>query len=146
VICLRDIFDCQTRITGATVTLDDGQVDVSNANGIYDFPAVPPRYACVDVVADGYEPAHKCHQVLSGMENYNSVALFPIGERPDAGPRPDGGIPGGVDAGIDEPPPGGCCEAGTGAPAGSAVLGLAVIASLRRRRGRRAASAGSLPA
>jgi hypothetical protein len=134
VICLRDIFDCTTKISMATVTLDDGQTDLTDATGIYDFPMVPPRYACVDVTADGYEPASKCTQVESNTENYNSVALFPIGERPDARPPSDAGNPGGVDADTNQPPPGGCCDAGGSDPAPAIVLAIIVVALTRRRR------------
>ena len=133
-ICLRTIFDCTTTITGATVTLDDGSVDVTAANGIYEFPAVPPRWACVDVTAQGYDPAHKCRQVESGVKNYNSVALFPEGETPDAGPRPDGGFPAGDGAGGGDP--GGCCDAGGASPGGLLVAGVVAIGLGRRRRRR----------
>jgi uncharacterized protein (TIGR03382 family) len=133
-ICLRSIFDCTTTISGATVTLDDGSVDVTAANGIYDFPAVPPRWACVDVTAQGYDPAHKCRQVQPGEKNYNSVALFPTGETPDAGPRPDGGFPAGDGPGGGDP--GGCCDAG-GAPPGGTALVIGVVAAALGRRRRR---------
>jgi len=139
-ICLRDIFDCQTKIANALVTLDTGATDTTTSNGIYDFPTVPPRYACVDVAANGYEPAHKCHQVESGAETYNSVALFPIGERPDAAPRLDAGFVAGPDAEVVDPPgPGGCCDAGgAGAPGGAITLAFGVAIALGRRRPRAA--------
>jgi len=135
-ICLRDIFDCQTTIANATVTLDDGEVDVTGTSGIYDFPTVPPRYACVDVTATGYEPGHKCHQVTSGEETYNSVALFPIGERPDARPASDGGNPEGVDADTNQPPPGGCCD-GSSHPDPAIALAVMFLVLTSRRSVRR---------
>jgi hypothetical protein len=137
IICLRDIFNCTTTIGGAEVTLDDGQTYTTLANGIYDFPSVPPRYACVDVVADGYEPGHKCKQVESGGKTYNSVALFPIGEQPDARPLPDGGNPGGVDADTVQPPPGGCCDSGNTAPDPAVALAVALLVLTSPRRVRR---------
>jgi hypothetical protein len=137
VICLRDIFDCTTKIEGATVTLDDGSVDVSNENGIYDFPEVAPRFACVDVEADGYEPAHKCTQVESSMENYNSVALFPLGEQPDAGPRPDASTNPATPDAEGGGGGGGGCNVGA---ANSATLAIALLIALgRARRSRRRA-------
>lgn len=136
VICLRDIFDCTTTIANATVTLDNGDVDVTASNGIYDFPSVPPRYACVDVTADGYEPGHKCHQVESGAETYNSVALFPIGERPDARPHSDAGNPEGLDADTNQPPPGGCCD-GSSHPDPAVALAVILVVLTSRRRVRR---------
>lgn len=135
-ICLRDIFDCQTTIANATVTLDDGEVDVTGTGGIYDFPTVPPRYACVDVTATGYEPGHKCHQVESGAETYNSVALFPIGERPDARPPSDGGNPEGVDADTNQPPPGGCCD-GSSHPDPAIAIAVILLVLTSRRSVRR---------
>jgi hypothetical protein len=133
VICDGDIFDCDPmtdRIQDATVTLDDGRVFMSLANGFYDFPDVTPRYACVDVTKTGYYPAHKCAQVEPGMQTYNSVGLIREGTIVDAGPQPDGAPPGADGPGID--PPDSCCDGGGGG--GSSALLAVVVAALAFRR------------
>ena len=126
-ICRDDVFACRDDVTlrlpGATVTLDDGRVRTSDANGFYSFTGITPRLACVTVKLAGYKTRVQCQTVGAGLQTYNSVALTMGVDPPDAGapadappaeplpdggtgPRPDGG------GGFTEPGPGGCCEAG----------------------------------
>jgi hypothetical protein len=142
VICDGDIFDCDPmtdRIEDATVTLDDGRVFMSLANGFYDFPMVTPRYACVDVFKDGYYPARKCAQVESGMQTYNSVGLIREGTIVDAGPQPDGGPPGADGPGVESPDT--CCGASGGSS--SALLAIVFAGLVLRRRAATAVTARS---
>jgi MYXO-CTERM domain-containing protein len=148
----RDVFDTTANLEGALVTLDDGRTDTTGADGLYNFAGVSPRYACVTAELDGYRPESSCKQVLSGQVNYNSIALYPWSDFPDAGPGgpdaappdapsgPDGGGPtgdggnnAGGDAGGGGGGGGGCgCRAAT--DAGSWwILAIALVA-LRRRR------------
>jgi len=102
----RDITDETANIVGATVELDDGQVDVSAADGRYNFSSVTPRYACATASMAGYHPTTSCRQVVAGQLTWNSMALFPNSDfidaspgAPDArppdaaGPPPDAGPP-----------------------------------------------------
>ena len=130
-ICLRSYFDCDTKIEGALVRLDDGRTYTTGPSGGYLFADITPRYACVDVTADGYSPGHRCRQVVAGQELYLSVALFPEGEVIDAGPRPDSGFGVGPDA-EGTGGGGGCCDAG-GDPRGVVVIALLVWAIVLRR-------------
>ncbi len=84
----RDIFDAEAAIAGANVRLDDGTTTTTDSTGLYNFPAVDPRYACVTAAAPGYRAATACKQVYSQQTTYNSVALFPGTDAPDAGVPP----------------------------------------------------------
>jgi hypothetical protein len=142
----RDVFS-GANIAGAVATLDDGRTNTVAADGLFDFPAVTPRWACVTATAAGYHPATRCIQVESAMMNYDSIALFPDSDFIDAGPGaadaapladarpPADGAPGpdalGGDSGGGLAT--GCCDArGTGSalPITLALAGL----GLRRRR------------
>ena len=149
-ICKDSVIDCGTdvpnrKLSGATVTLDDGRQQVTDATGTYDFLNVTPRLACVTVKKTGYVSKTQCRQIESGEINYNSVALYAGVDPPDAGvgPGEDAGI--GVDAGavrdaqtgdggngISGPGPG-CCESGRSTP--NAPLLLLVAWFVTRRRG-----------
>lgn len=147
----RDVFDASANLAGALVTLDDGRTDTTGTDGLYNFAGVSPRYACVTATLDTYRPETACKQVLSGQVNYNSIALYPWSDFPDAGPGgadaappdgpngPDGGPTGdgGNNAGGDGGPGGsdgpGCgCRAAAGP--GSWWLAAIVLVALRRRR------------
>jgi MYXO-CTERM domain-containing protein len=93
----KDVFS-GTPIEGATVTLDDGKVQLSGADGRYSFLDRAPRYTCATASAPGYHPATACKVVLSGMMVFNSIALFPDSDFVDAGP------PGPIDAGVPPSP------------------------------------------
>ncbi len=149
-ICKDSVIGCGTdvpsrKISGATVTLDDGRQQVTDSTGAYDFLNVTARLACVTVRKTGYVTKTQCNQIQSGQINYNSVALYEGVDPPDAGvgPGEDAGI--GVDAGgvgdaqtgdggngISEPGPG-CCESGRSTP--NAPLLLLVAWFMTRRRG-----------
>ena len=73
---------------GATVSLDDGRVQTSNANAFYDFANVTPRLACVTVAKTGYKTKRQCQTVDSGIQAYNSVVL-----EPGTDPVVDAGVP-----------------------------------------------------
>ncbi|HEY4244394.1 MAG TPA: phosphodiester glycosidase family protein [Kofleriaceae bacterium] len=127
IICDHDIFNCPTRITGATVILDDGRQQVTGSDGFYDFTDLTPRLACVTVKKTGYHTKTQCQTVDSGIQTYNSVALEAGVDGPDAG-VPDGPVEdasslgdggGGGSFGVDGGPPvhtepGGCCDSGGG--------------------------------
>lgn len=143
-VCATSVFNC-TRITGATVTLDDGRVVTTASDGFYDFTNVTPRLACVTVKKTGYKTKKQCQIVDSGIQTYNSLVLEPGVDPPadasvpdgplatDATTTGDGGF--GPDGGAPETGPGGgCCEAGGGTPGSMALVGL-VGWMLRRRRG-----------
>ncbi len=142
-VCAGSVFDC-TKLTGATVTLDDGRVQTTASDGFYDFTNVTPRLACVVVRKTGYKTKRQCQTVDSGIQTYNSVVLEPGVDPPadasvpdgpsavdatttgDGGFRPDGGFP-------EDGGGGGCCEAGTG---GAPPIALTALVGflLRRRR------------
>lgn len=141
-ICANSVFNC-TRLTGAVVTLDDGRVLTTAADGFYDFQNVTPRLACVVVRKTGYKTKKQCQTVDSGIQTYNSVVLEPgTDPPPDAsvpdGPRPpdattsgDGGF--GTDSGQPEMGPGGgCCDASGGTPP---ILLVLLVGWLLFRRG-----------
>lgn len=145
----RDIFDDTKNISGATAELDTGQQDVTGSDGVYNFPMVTPRFACVTASAPGYRSATQCKQVVPGQIQYNSIALFPHSDFIDAAPGTpdasvfDGGVPSdappaasdamGSDAGMGGGG-GGCCSSG-GAPGGglAALFALTAALSMRRR-------------
>lgn len=149
-ICRDSVINCANavpnrKISGATVTLDDGRQVVTDATGSYDFLNVTARLACVTVRKTGYVTKTQCKQVAPGQINYNSVALYEGVDPPDAGVGPgedagigvdasaasDGGTgDGGNDFGGDGP---GCCETGRSTP--NAPLVVLVALFLVRRRG-----------
>ena len=144
-ICQTSVFNC-TRITGATVTLDDTRVVTTLSDGFYDFTGVTPRLACVTVRKTGFKTKKQCQTVDSGIQTYNSVVLEPgMDPPPDAG-VPDAALPDdaaltdggpGSDAGIPETGDGpGCCSAGRDRP----PIALLVLVGwmLARRRGTKA--------
>lgn len=143
----RDIFDETKNIVGATVVLDDGTMDTTGSDGLYNFSMVTPRYACATASAPGYHSATRCQQVASNEIKYNSIALFPNSDfidagpgamdagsadagiaLPDAGPVGDGG--GGGDAGDDSG--GGGCSCGTTGSAGNLLVILLLLIPFRR--------------
>lgn len=148
-IRVRDVFG-GANIAGAIATLDDGRTDTVGADGLFDFPGVTPRLACVTATATGYHPATRCVQVASGMMNYDSIALYPDGDFIDAGPgapdanaamtpdaAPAADAAAATDAGGRDGQGGaatGCCDAGGGG-AGSLALALMTLAARRRARG-----------
>jgi hypothetical protein len=142
-VCANSVFNC-TRLQGAVVTLDDGRVITTAADGFYDFQNVTPRLACVTVRKTGYKTKHQCQTVDSGIQTYNSVVLEPGMDPPpdasvpdaprppdatssgDGGPFPDGGNP-------ETGPGGGCCDASGHAP--STILLVVLVGLLVFRRG-----------
>jgi hypothetical protein len=145
-ICQTSVFNC-TRISGATVTLDDNRVITTQSDGFYDFTGVTPRLACVTVKKTGFKTKKQCQTVDSGIQTYNSVVLEPgMDPPPDASVPIDAALPddaavgdGGLrtDAGIPETGDGpGCCSAGRDRP--SIALLVLVGWMLTRRRGTKA--------
>lgn len=160
VICEGSLTNCTTagiggRVTGATVTLDDGRVLTSATTGCpnaqscasYDFTGVTQRLACVTVKKAGYRSAHKCEQVIGGQITYNSLVLTPGTDPIDAGVPDaaetvvDGGGSGSntlVDGGTTPGGGGGggCCDAGSSPPPFAAFGLVALVARrvLQRRR------------
>jgi exopolysaccharide biosynthesis protein len=148
-ICKDSVINCSTdvpnrKLSGATVTLDDGRQQVTDSTGAYDFLNVTARLACVTVKKTGYLTKTQCKQVAPGQINYNSVALYAGTDPPDAGVGQDAGI--GVDASVArdaqtgdggnglDGPGGGCCDSGrSGGPPGLLVVVVAWL--LTRRRG-----------
>lgn len=147
-VCKNNIATCPVMISGATLTLDNGKTATSSSSGIYSFPNVTPRYACVSAQMTGYYPNERCVVVGPGPNlTYDSIALKPC---PSGGcPPPDAGAPpdaptvypdasplvdgGGRDAGNPEHGPGGgCCDAGRGRP--PLIVGVLVVWWLVRRR------------
>jgi len=143
----RDVFDTGANLPGALATLDDGRTDTVGADGMFNFPGVSPRLACVTASLAGYRTETRCAQVIGGELNYASIALYPNSDFPDAGPGGpdaatiDGGVTG--DGGVSgdgggamvgdggDPGPTGCCSSG-GSTSGGLLLGVAL--GLRRRR------------
>ncbi len=102
----RDITDDTADIEGATVELDDGQVDVTGADGRYSFPSVTPRYACATASKAGYHSTTACRQVVAGELTWNSMALFPNSDFVDAAPgAPDARPPDAAGPVADAAPP-----------------------------------------
>lgn len=155
VICEGMLSNCTEvghggRITGATVTLDDGRALSSSTSGCpdmpacgsYDFTGITPRLACVTVKKTGYLTAHKCEQVMPGTIVYNSIVLVP-GTDTDPPPPPDlttpvfvdgsGSEGSGRDGALAPAGDGGCCGAASGASSGL----FAIVLSLGWLRGRR---------
>jgi hypothetical protein len=152
-ICASDLNQCMggiNVIVGATVTLDDGSVQISSSSGLYDFHGVAPRLACVTATKTGYYPGSRCVYVTAETQpTYGSMQLLPCPTSgclampdagipdaaplgmPDAPPVPDGGPDGGSH--LMGPPGGGCCDAGDEPP--PLALGLALATLLRQRRG-----------
>jgi hypothetical protein len=148
-------------LAGVLVRLDSGATDTTGTDGRYTF-SLPPRYACVTASKTGYNTVTQCKQLETGMMNFNSIVMFPLGQGVDAGVidagNPDGmngddaatGDDGGGtgdgatgDAGDAGGDGDGCCSTGTRgrAPVGVASLALAVVFGLcgrnvmtRRRR------------
>jgi hypothetical protein len=136
-------------LAGVLVTLDTGATDTTGTDGRYTF-TVPPRYACVTASKTGYNTITQCKQLEAGMQNFNSIVMFPIGQGVDAGTvdagNPDGSTPddaatgdgaggsdgAGTDAGDEGGGGDGCCSTGThGAePTGVAALALVVVFGL----------------
>ncbi|MBL0220837.1 MAG: phosphodiester glycosidase family protein [Myxococcales bacterium] len=142
-VCAVSVFNC-TRITGAMVTLDDGRVLTTAADGFYDFTNVTPRLACVTVKKTGYKTKKQCQIVDSGIQTYNSVVLDPGVDPPADASVPDGPLPTdatttgdggfGPDGGTPETGPGGgCCETGRGSPP---IALVALVGWMLRRRPR----------
>ena len=146
-VCLNTVAPCDTKISGAKVTLDDGRSQTTDTTGTFDFNGITPRYACITVRKSGYLTKKQCRQVPSNGQIYNSVALVsgtdgpPDAGTPDAPgaqqdaatPGGDGGGGAGGDAGNPEQGPGGgCCDAGGDRP----DLALVVVVAwfLTRRR------------
>jgi len=147
-ICTSSIVQCAHdaafRVPGATVTLDDGRVQISDANALYDFANVTPRLACVTVAKAGYKTKRQCQTVDSGIQAYNSVVLepgtdpvvdagVPDASETDASLGGDGGFGGRDTTNPDDGAGGGCCDAGRDHP----PIALAVLVGwmLARRRG-----------
>ena len=146
-VCDSKLNPCTT-ISGATVTLDDGQSQSTNTNGVFDFQNITPRLVCATAKKSGFYPNTRCVYVTSNTQNYDSIALQPC---------PAGGCVIPQDAGVvdaPEPPPdasrlrdggardagngatgpgGGCCDAGRDRP--DVLLFVAVAWFLTRRRG-----------
>jgi MYXO-CTERM domain-containing protein len=148
-VCKHDVIGCGNdsarKISGATVYLDDGRMQVTDTTAAYDFLSVTPRLACVTVKKTGYLTKTQCAQVAAGDITYNSVAMWEGTDSPDAGVRmdatvyPDSTLSGDAETGDGgtgyRPPGGGCCEAGGGDPTGIPPLVVLVAFFLRRRRG-----------
>jgi exopolysaccharide biosynthesis protein len=148
--CIDDVFGCGSddtrKLSGVTVTLDDGRVQTTGTDAFYDFTNVTQRLACVTAKKTGYLTKHQCAQVEGDTMTYNSIAMIAGTDPLDASvpPGEDGGI---VDTGPDAgagsnqgsngetPTPGmagGCCNTGD-RPNGFVILLVAWF--LTRRRG-----------
>lgn len=147
-----------TKLSGVTVTLDDGTSKSYDGDTDWQF-SVAPRWVCVTATKSGYHPNTGCRQVQSTQMVYDSIALFPNSDFVDGGPggtpdasanTPDAGLldipdaaPGNGAADAGDPGGGvggGCgCSAGghgSGRPAalGGLFLFCVVLTGLRRRR------------
>lgn len=146
-ICKHSVINCATdtpsrKISGATVTLDDGREIVTDSSGAYDFVGVTPRLACVTVKKAGYTTKTQCKQVIPDTITYNSVALWEGTDPVDAGVGEDASI--GTDASIVtdaqtsdggngfDGPGGGCCDSGRDRP-DTLLLAFVAFFWLRRR-------------
>jgi hypothetical protein len=147
VVCTGSVSNCD-RVADAEVTLDDGRVDTTGADGFYEFAPVSPRLACATVRKDGYLTTTQCKQIDldDSPGTFLSIVLQEGDDPPDGGvpdaavppdaaelvdgpPVPDGGNP------IDGEPPEGCCASTRGGDLGGAWLVAFVAWWLARRRG-----------
>ncbi|HEY1553519.1 MAG TPA: phosphodiester glycosidase family protein [Kofleriaceae bacterium] len=146
-VCKGTVNPCDA-IDNATVTMDTGDSQQTNTNGVFDFTLVTPRYTCATAQKSGFYTTERCVVVGPGPNpTYDSIAMQPC---PAGGcPPPDAAMP---DARIDYPdappllgdagmhgsgnpmmgPGGGCCETGHGEPPW--VLLPLVVWWLARRR------------
>ena len=154
VICESSITNCM-RLSGVTVTLDDGRMQVTGSDAFYEFAPITPRLACVTAAKPGFRTKTQCKQVDVNQVpgTYNSMVLERGTDPPDAGvadasiprdstdvidaaPDPEGGDAGPA-TGDGGGGGGGCCEAAPhrdGGP-GPAVLVVGVAWLMARRRG-----------
>jgi exopolysaccharide biosynthesis protein len=147
-VCDTKINPCNNPIDLATVTLDDGQSQQTNTNGVFDFQGITPRLVCATAKKSGYYPNKRCVYVSSGVQNYDSMALQPCPSGgcmllpdagmidapaaiPDASRLRDGGQRDGGNG--QTGPGGGCCGAGRDRP--DVLLCAFVAWFLTRRRG-----------
>ena len=99
-----------TKLSGVTVTLDDG-TSKSYDPTVNDWQfSVAPRWVCVTATKTGYHPNTGCRQVQSTQIVYDSIALYPNSDFVDGGP---GGTP---DASTDLPDAGGPVDPADAAP------------------------------
>jgi hypothetical protein len=135
-VCENTFSPCNTPISGAVVTFDDGRTDTTAADGRYAFQNVTPRLACATARKAGYRTNSRCSTVTSGQVQFNSIALMPGQDPPDAGVPDASGIPddgpgASGDGGL--PPDGGMMPPdGAGSPA---ARGGSLDGRVRFRRG-----------
>ncbi len=145
-ICENTFSPCNTMIAGAVVTFDDGRMMTTAADGRYAFQNVTPRLACATARKAGYRTNSRCNYVSPGEVQFNSIALMPGLDPPDAGVPDAPAAPGdgasigeggiGPDGGGMMPPDGaGCCDAKRDRPPIWLAVLVAVLAfrSVRRR-------------
>lgn len=149
-ICENTFSPCSTPISGAVVTFDDGRTDTTDTTGRYEFQNVTPRLACATARKAGYRTNSRCSTVTSGQTQFNSIALMPGQDPPDAGIPDASGIPDGgpgasgdgglpPDGGMMSPGGAGCCDARRDRPPlAAAVLMAAFAFGAVRRRGKKA--------
>jgi len=147
VICTGSVSNCG-RVADAEVTLDDGRVETTGADGFYEFAPVSPRLACVTVRKNGYLTTTQCKQIDLDDDpgTFLSIVLQEGDDPPDGGVSdasippdaaelvdgplpPDGGNP------LEGEPPAGCCAQTRGGDLGGAWLVAFVAWLLARRRG-----------
>jgi hypothetical protein len=155
-ICENTFSPCSKPIVGAVVTLDDGRMTTSSDGaggtqqvGRYAFQNVTPRLACATARKAGYRTNSRCNYVSSGEVQFNSIALMPGVDPPDAGVPDAPVVPGdgaalgdggfGGDGGMTPPEGAGCCDARRDRPPiWLAVLVAALAFRSVRRRGTKA--------
>jgi len=146
--CIDDVFGCGSdtsrQLSGVKVTLDDGRTQTTGTDAFYDFTNVTQRLACITAKKTGYLTKRQCAQVEGDAMIYNSIALTPGTDMPDAGVGGDAGTPDdGTDAGMSgtghgsnpatgPTVPGGCCDASDHP---NAFVALLAAWFLMRRRG-----------
>ena len=146
-VCQDTFSPCPTPLTGVTVTLDTSASTSTNANGVYQFASLTPRYTCATAKLAGYYSNRRCVVVGPGPNlTYDSIALKPCpsgGCAPPDAAMPDAptvypDAPALADAGGRDAPNaetgahGGCCNTGDRPP----LALIAIVAwFLVRRRG-----------
>jgi hypothetical protein len=146
-ICKHDVIGCgdddTRKMANVKVYLDDGRMQTTAADALYDYTNVTQRLACVTAKKTGWLTKTQCAQVDGNGITYNSIAMWEGTDLPDAGgidgneDYPDARMGSAGDTGDagTHPPgsPGGCCGAGRDRPA--VWLLVVVTWFLGRRRG-----------
>jgi hypothetical protein len=97
-------------IPDARVVLDDGQERITDGRAFYSFDNIRPRRVCATASKRGFRSATRCVEAASNEQVWDSIALFPGEDTPDASAPADARPPvadGGPDAPAEDATAGG---------------------------------------